>query len=106
MDKIIEAEFIKIPKPNENDIERKTQEELNEVFKNMLGHKYKIYLSEFNKEYVIVCGATQEAEKQFQDSIYKSLISMGEDEETARGVAYDGQDYDGCIYFPEYCFNI
>lgn len=103
--KIIEAEFIKVPKLNKNNIEEITQEGLYKVFNNMLGHKYKIYLSGFNKDYVILCGTTEEAENEFENSIYKSLISIGESEETAKDVAYDGEDYGACIYFPEYCFK-
>lgn len=106
MEKIIEAEFIKVPEPNKNDIEETTQEELNEIFQNMIGHKYNIYLSKFNKEYVILEGTTEKAEKEFQKSIYKSLIAIGEDEQTAKGVAYEGEDYGACMYFSKNCFNI
>ncbi|MCI8654253.1 MAG: hypothetical protein HFJ48_00005 [Clostridia bacterium] len=106
MDKIIEAKFIKVPKPNNNDIEKTTQEEFNKIFQNMIGHKYNIYLSELNKEYIILGGATEEAEKEFQKSIYKSLISIGEDEQTAKEVAYEGEDYGSCMYFSAYCFDI
>lgn len=104
--KMLRAKFIKIPMPCENDIEQTTQEELNKVFKNMLGHTYNIILSEFNNEYVILGGTTEEAEKEFQESIYKSLIQLGEDKEYARKVATGEEDPDGCMYFPEYCFKI
>lgn len=107
MSKVIEAEFIKIPEPDKNDIEKTTQEEFNEIFRNMLGHKYKIYKSESkDEEYVILCGATKEAEKQYEESIFKSLISLGEDEEWARKVSRGEEDPDGCMYFSKHCFDI
>ena len=106
MSKIIEAEFIKVPKPYENDIENTTQEEMDKVFKNMLGHTYKICKSGMSNEYIILGGTTEEAEKEFQSSIYKSLIAVGEDEETARGVAYENEEYDACMYFAEECFEM
>lgn len=102
----IKAKFIKVPKPSKNDILNTTQEELNQVFSNMIGHEYEIYLSEFNQEYVILGGTTEEAEKQYQESIYKSLIAAGETEEYARGVAYQGEEADGCMYFEKECFEI
>ena len=85
--KILKAKFIEIPKLSKNDIEQTTQEEFNKVFGNMLGHKYCVYKSEFNNEYVILEGDTEEAEKEYEESIYKSLIALGEDEEYARKVA-------------------
>ncbi len=102
----MKAKFIKIPKPHKNDILNTTQEELNQVFNNMIGYEYEIYLSEYNQEYVILYGTTEEAEKQYQDSIYKSLIAAGESEEYAKGVAYQGEEAEGCLYFAKECFEI
>lgn len=103
--KILKARFIKVPGPNKNDIENTTQEKFNEIFSNMLGHTYCIYKSEFNNEYVIIQGTTKEAEKEFEESIYKSLVAIGEDEEYARKVAKGEEETDGCMYFSEYCFE-
>lgn len=103
--KVLKAKFIKVPEPNENDIENTTQEDLNKIFNNMLGHNYKVFLSEFNNEYVILCGTTEDAEKQYQESIYKSLISVGESEEYAKMVAYEGEDSGMCMYFSKECFE-
>ncbi len=104
--KILKAKFIKIPKPSENDIASTTQEEFNQIFNNMLGHLYCVYKSEFNNEYVILQGVTKEAEKELQESIYKSLIALGEDEKYARKVADGEEEPDGCMYFQEECFEI
>ena len=104
-DKIIKGKFIKTPMPCKEDIEETTQEEFDNMFSNMLGHIYFIYLSAFGK-YVIFGGTTEEAEKEFQESIYKSLLAMGEDEEYARQVTKGEKEPDGCMYFPEYCFEI
>ena len=105
-DKIIKGKFIKTPMPCKEDIEQTTQEKFDKIFSNMLGHAYNIYKSKLNEEYVILRGTTEEAEKEFQESIYKSLIKMGEDEEYARKVAKGEEEPDGCMYFPEYCFEI
>lgn len=45
MSKVIEAEFVKVPRPSKDDILHTTQEQFNKVFSNMLNHKYKIYES-------------------------------------------------------------
>lgn len=104
--KILKAKFIKIPKPSQNDIAQTTQEEINKVFRNMLGHTYCVYKSEFNNEYVILEGDTEEAEKEYEESIYKSLITLGEDEEYARKVAKGEEEADGCMYFEKECFEL
>lgn len=104
-DKIIKGKFVKTPMPYKEDIEETTQEEFDKMFSNMLGHIYYIYLSDLGK-YVIFGGTNEESEKEFQESIYKSLVSMGEDEEYARKVAKGEEEADGCMYFPEYCFKI
>lgn len=106
MEKIIKAKFIKVPSVKEEDIEDITQEEMNKVFENMIGHVYGIYKSGFNGEYVIMGGITEESEKEYQESIYKSLINSGEDEDYAREVAKGEVGYEGCIYFEESCFEI
>ena len=103
--KIFEAEFIKVPKPKENDIENTSQEDLNKIFSNMIGYNYKVSLSEFNNEYVILCGTTEKAEREYENSIYKSLIALGESEEYSKSVAYEGEDPDGCMYFEKKCFR-
>ena len=103
--KILKAKFIEIPKPSKNDIAQITQEEFNKMFGNMLGHTYCVYKSEFNNEYVILGGDTKEAKKEYEESIYKSLIALGEDEEYARKVAKGEEEADGCMYFEEECFE-
>lgn len=103
---ILKGKFIKVPKSRKNDITNTTQEEFNQIFSNMLGHTYCVYKSKFNNEYVIVQGVTEEAEKEFQESIYKSLIKLGEDSEYARKVASGEEDSDGCMYFEEECFEL
>ena len=54
---------------------------------------------------MILGGITEEAEKEYEESIYKSLIEIGEDEEYARKVAKGEEEPDGILYFPEYCFE-
>lgn len=99
--KILIGKFIKVPNAEDT-----TQEEMNNVFSNMLGHTYRIYESELNKEYVILEGIDKESEKEYEESIYKSLIALGEDEEYARGVAKGTEEVDGCMYFKNECFEI
>ena len=103
---VITGKFIKVPKPSKNDIENTTQEQFNKVFGNMLGQVYKIYLSEFNQEYVILAGTTEKAEREFEESIYKSMIELGEDEEYARKVAKGEEELEGCMYFDKSCFEL
>lgn len=47
--KVVEAEFIKVPKSCKDDILDTTQEQLDKVFSNMLNHKYKICESGMSK---------------------------------------------------------
>ena len=95
---IEELKFVKLPKDKE------TGEEIKD-FEKMLGHTYMGYISDWTKEYVIVASTTQEGIKAFEDSIYKHLLTIGESEETAKGVAYEGKDIEMCLYFPQYCFE-
>ena len=99
------GKFVKVPKPSENDIEKTTQEEFNKVFSNMLGYTYKIILSEWNQEYFILGGITEKAEKEYEESIYKSLIAIGESEEYARNVVNGKEEIEGCMYFSKECFE-
>ena len=82
-----------------------SQEDIDKVFDNMKGHIYNIYKSDFNNEYIILEGITKEAEKEYQESIYKSLIEIGENEDYARKAARGEEEIDGVLYFPEYCFE-
>lgn len=93
-----EVEFIKCPKYEFETIDK--------VWENMIGHKYIITDSSCVKgEYIILGGATEEAEKEYQDSIYKSLIEIGESEEFAKEVAYENEDSGMVLTFPKYCFK-
>ena len=72
----------------------------------MIGHKYIITKSSFcPKEYLILGGKDEEAEKQYEDSIYKSLIEIGESEEFAKAVAYKGEDPGMVLTFQKKCFR-
>lgn len=90
--------FVRLPKDKE------TGEEIKD-FEKMIGHLYGAYVSEFNNEYVIVGAKTKEGLKAFQDGIYNSLLTIGESEETAKGVAYGDEEIEMCLYFPPYCFE-
>lgn len=105
-DKIIKGKFVKTPMPFKEDIEETTQEEFDKMFGNMLGHIYDVYKSKFNGKYIILVGITEEAEKEYEESIYKSLIEIGKDEEYARKVAKGEEEPDRVLFFPEYCFEI
>lgn len=100
MNKVIQAKFEQVPKTKDNTPQKK----FDEVFGNMIGKKYNVYLSEFTGEYVIFSGVDEESEKEYQNSIYKSLIESGEEEEYAKGVAYGDLEPEGCIYFEKECF--
>lgn len=63
-----------------------------EEFISMLGHIYNVYLSECTNKYVVLSGETEEAEKGFEDTIYKTLVASGESEEFAKACAYEGED--------------
>lgn len=43
--------------------------------------------------------------KAFDNTIYKTLISAGEDKEFARACAYEGEDLGMCLYIPKECFE-
>lgn len=75
-------------------------------FSEMIGHTYKGYYSEFGKGYVLLCGETEEAEKAYQNVIYKTLVASGEDEEFAKACAYEGEDTGMCLYFEKECFKV
>lgn len=98
LDEIKQVKFIRLPK------DKDTGEEMKE-FENMLGHTYRGYTSTLNNEYVLMCGVTEEAEKAYQDSIYKSLVAIGETEEFAKACAYEGEDPGMCLYFEKECFE-
>lgn len=82
-----------------------SQEDIDKVFDNMKGHIYNIYKSDFNNEYIISEGMTKEAKKEYQESIYKSLIQIGKNEDYARKAAREEEEIYGVLYFPEYCFE-
>lgn len=89
--------FIKLPK-DENG-------KLIEEFKDMLGHVYTVYYSEFGEGYVICNAETEEGIKAFKDSEYKSLLAIGESEEFAKACAYEGEDPGMALYFSKDCFE-
>ena len=75
-------------------------------FGDMLGHEYYIVPAESIKgEYIITGGTYQEAEKLFQKAIYNSLIEIGEDEQFAFAVAYEGEDPGMLLTFRRECFE-
>ena len=98
-DKIEELKFVKLPVDSETGKEQKEFEE-------MLGHIYIAYYSETGKGYVIIGSNSEEANKAFDNTIYKTLISAGEDEEFARACAYEEEDPGMCMYIPKECFEI
>ena len=104
---MIKAKYIKNPHVDKalEETGQASQEDIDKVFDNMKGYTYSVYKSEFNEEYIILGGITKEAEKEYEESIYKSLIEIGEDEEYAREVAKGEEEPDGVLYFPEYCFE-
>ena len=104
---MIKAKYIKNPHVDKalEETGQASQEDIDKVFDNMKGYTYSVYKSEFNEEYIILGGITKEAEKEYEESIYKSLIEIGEDEEYARKVAKGEEEPDGVLYFPEYCFE-
>lgn len=97
-EKIEKLKFIKLPIDEETGKEQKEFEE-------MLGHIYIAYYSETGKGYVIIGSNSEEANKAFDNTIYKTLISAGEDEEFARACAYEGEDSGMCLYIPKECFE-
>lgn len=104
---MIKARYIKNMKVDKalEETGQASQDDINKVFDNMKGYIYSVYKSEYNGEYIILEGITEEAEKEYEESIYKSLIEIGEDEEYARKVAKGEEEPDGVLYFPEYCFE-
>ena len=104
---MIKAKYIKNPNVDKalEETGQAIQDDTDKIFNNMKGYIYSVYKSEFNGEYIILGGVTLEAEKEYEESIYKSLIEIGEDEEYARKVAKGEEEPDGCLYFPEYCFE-
>lgn len=99
MKELIEKlKFIKLP------IDEQTGKEQKE-FEEMLGHIYSAYYSEFGKGYVIVGTNTKEASKAFDNTVYKTLIAVGEDKEFAKACAYEGEDSGMCLYIPKECFE-
>ena len=99
MEKLETLKFVRLPK------DRETGEDLKE-FEEMLGHIYTGYISSFNNEYVLLGGETDAGKTAYQNSIYKSLLAIGESEETAKGVAYEGEELEMCLYFPQDCFKV
>ncbi|MEI3355803.1 MAG: hypothetical protein V8R81_01730 [Clostridia bacterium] len=96
--KIQKAKFIKLP------IDENGKEIL--CFGDMLGHEYYIVPAESIKgEYIITGGTYQEAEKVLQKAIYNSLIEIGEDEQFAFAVAYEGEDPGMLLTFQRKCFK-
>lgn len=75
-----------------------------EEFISMLGHIYTVYLSESTNEYVVLFGETEEAEKGFKDTIYKTLVASGESEEFAKACAYEGEDSRNVFIFQKRMF--
>ena len=104
---MIKAKYIKNPHVDRaiEETGQACQDHIDKVFDNMKGYTYSVYKSEFNGEYIILGGITEEAEKEYEESIYKSLIDIGEDEEYARKAAKGEEELDGVLYFPEYCFE-
>ena len=104
---MIKAKYIKNPHVDKalEETGQASQDDIDKVFDNMKGYTYSVYKSEFNGEYIILGGITEEAEKEYEESIYKSLIDIGEDEEYARKAAKGEEELDGVLYFPEYCFE-
>lgn len=98
IENIKKLKLIKLPTNEE------TGKEMKE-FESMLGHTYNAYLSECTNEYVVLFGETEEAEKGFEDTIYKTLVSSGESEEFAKACAYEGEDSGMCLYFKKDCFE-
>lgn len=94
-DKIERLQFIKLPTKNGRE-----QKE----FEKMLGHTYEAYYSSFGKGYVIIGCDTEAASKAFEDTVYKTLIAAGEDEDFAKACAYEGEDPEMCLYIPKKCF--
>lgn len=92
LENIKKLKFIKLP------INEKTGKEMKE-FETMLGHTYNAYLSECTNEYVVLCGESEEAEKGFEDTIYKTLVASGESEEFAKACAYEGEDSRNVLIF-------
>lgn len=97
MEELKNFKFVKLPKDEKG-------KELEE-FKGMLGHTYEAYLSTWNKEYVIVSGINKAAEEAFQESIFKSLVAIGESEEFARKCARGEEDPGMCLYFKKDCLE-
>lgn len=95
-DKIEKLIFIKLPVKDGKELEE---------FKDMIGHTYHAYLSEYCQEYIIFKGITEEGEKACKDSIYKRLLAIGENEEFAKAVAYEENNNKMCLYFPKECFR-
>ena len=104
---MIKAKYIKNPDVDKalEETGEASQKDIDKIFNNMKGYIYSVYKSEYNGEYIILEGITEEAEKEYEESIYKSLIEIGEDEEYARKVAKGEEEPDGVLYFPEYCFE-
>ncbi len=97
IENIKKLKFIKLP------INEETGKEMQE-FKSMLGHTYNAYLSKCTNEYVVLFGETEEAEKGFEDTIYKTLVSSGESEEFAKACAYEGEDPRNVFIFQKRLF--
>ncbi|MDO4282366.1 MAG: hypothetical protein Q4D02_01905 [Clostridia bacterium] len=71
----------------------------------MIGYIYLGYYSEYGEGYVLLEGVTEEAEKAYQNAIYKTLVSAGEDEEYAKACACGEKDIDMCLYFEKNWFE-
>ena len=97
MEELKNLKFVKLPKDEKG-------KELKE-FETMLGHTYEAYFSEWAGEYVIVSGINKAAEEAFQESIFKSLVAIGESEEFARKCARGEEDPGMCLYFQKDCLE-
>lgn len=94
-----EVEFIKCPINLEKGAEDK-------AWQNMIGYTYIITESSFvPNEYLILGGKNKEAEERYQQSMYNSLIEIGESEEFAKEVAYEGEDSGLILTFQKSCFK-
>ena len=98
-EKIEKLKFIKLP------TDEKTGKEQKE-FEEMLGHIYFAFYSQWGKGYVIAGTNSEDASRAFDNTIYKTLISAGEDKEFAKACAYEGEDAGMCMYIPKECFEV
>ena len=72
---MIKAKYIKNPDLEKvlEETGQASQDDIDKVFDNMKGHIYNVYKSEFNGEYIILGGVTEEGEKEYEESITISV---------------------------------